>query len=474
MPGRPLSRIQCTKIRKCVEGQYNKAYVLTMSNGDEVVARLPNPNAGPEFYTTASEVATRDFVRGILKIPVPRILASSSDATNAVGAEYIIEEKAPGRPLGDIWAQMPTPARLGIIDQLVDVEKKLASVSFPKHGCIYYASDLETRPSSASEMDSVEPFPGFAIGPSNDRKLWQSGRDQMRLGRGPCETHIILLIAHLTSPGTSLLEYAVAIGENELQWAEAHAAPRINPHRSMEEPETPAQYIHLLQQYLKIVPYLVSGLHDSSSRNTLFHPDLHLDNIFIDPATNKITSIIDWQSAATTPFPLQPSHPQMLELSVNPSSDEQRKQEKELLEYYYAKTNAAGLHRAPSGDPSLRVRLNPLTHITGCWERHDTFSLRQSLISVVAHWDTLYPDGTIPCPITFTRGDLQAHKLESELISGLAGIIRQLDEHIPMGGMVRAAQYESARAVSEFFKKEFVELGEDEEKRKLHEAVWPY
>jgi hypothetical protein len=53
-----------TKLLKCIEGQYNKAFVLTMDNGSEVVAKLPNPNAGPAFYTTASEVATRQFVRG--------------------------------------------------------------------------------------------------------------------------------------------------------------------------------------------------------------------------------------------------------------------------------------------------------------------------------------------------------------------------------------------------------------------------
>jgi hypothetical protein len=53
------------KVLKCVEGQYNKALVLTMSTGQEIVARLPNPNAGPTFYTTASEVATRQFV-GVL------------------------------------------------------------------------------------------------------------------------------------------------------------------------------------------------------------------------------------------------------------------------------------------------------------------------------------------------------------------------------------------------------------------------
>jgi hypothetical protein len=50
------------KLLKCTEGQYNKAFLMTMDNGAEVLARIPNPNAGPAFYTTASEVATRHFV----------------------------------------------------------------------------------------------------------------------------------------------------------------------------------------------------------------------------------------------------------------------------------------------------------------------------------------------------------------------------------------------------------------------------
>lgn len=33
-----------------------------MDNGTEIVAKLPNPIAGPAYYTTASEVATREFV----------------------------------------------------------------------------------------------------------------------------------------------------------------------------------------------------------------------------------------------------------------------------------------------------------------------------------------------------------------------------------------------------------------------------
>lgn len=51
-----------TQILKCVEGLHNKAFLLTMDNGMEVFAKLPNPNAGPARFTTASEVATRQLV----------------------------------------------------------------------------------------------------------------------------------------------------------------------------------------------------------------------------------------------------------------------------------------------------------------------------------------------------------------------------------------------------------------------------
>lgn len=50
------------KLVKFIEGQYNKAFVLSMNTGEELIAKLPNPNAGPAYFTTASEVATRHFV----------------------------------------------------------------------------------------------------------------------------------------------------------------------------------------------------------------------------------------------------------------------------------------------------------------------------------------------------------------------------------------------------------------------------
>lgn len=56
---------QCVAMDKLCEGMFNKVFSLKMANGKEVLARIPNPNAGHPHYVVASEVATLDFVREI-------------------------------------------------------------------------------------------------------------------------------------------------------------------------------------------------------------------------------------------------------------------------------------------------------------------------------------------------------------------------------------------------------------------------
>ena len=56
----------CDSITKLAEGGFNKVFRLRMNDGKTILARIPNPNAGPAFYTTASEVATMEFVSPLL------------------------------------------------------------------------------------------------------------------------------------------------------------------------------------------------------------------------------------------------------------------------------------------------------------------------------------------------------------------------------------------------------------------------
>lgn len=60
----------CINITKYPDSMYNKTFLLTMNNGLEAIAKLPTPNAGIPHFTTASEVATMDFVRLSILMPL--------------------------------------------------------------------------------------------------------------------------------------------------------------------------------------------------------------------------------------------------------------------------------------------------------------------------------------------------------------------------------------------------------------------
>ena len=72
----------CLSMQKLAEGGYNKVFRLVMDDGKAVIARIPNPNAGPRFYTTASEVATMEFVSG----PTPVCCSNTLELTFVPGS----------------------------------------------------------------------------------------------------------------------------------------------------------------------------------------------------------------------------------------------------------------------------------------------------------------------------------------------------------------------------------------------------
>lgn len=68
-----MGATHCTSIQKYPDGMFNKAFLMSMDNGREVVAKVPNPNSGIPHLTTAREVATMNFV-----YPTTSINAGSS------------------------------------------------------------------------------------------------------------------------------------------------------------------------------------------------------------------------------------------------------------------------------------------------------------------------------------------------------------------------------------------------------------
>ena len=186
-----VGRDRCIDIMKVTEGGFNKIFLLTMDDGYEVIARIPTPIAGPAHYTTASEVATMDFLRTRLGIPVPKVFAWASrvGGDNPVGAEYIIMEKMQGESLASRWFSLSTKELAEVIEQIVDIESRLFSARFPEHGSLYYKEDLEeeVHENNSNEQNGVNLLSDqFGIGPIANRSFWTDERGQMTLDRGPC------------------------------------------------------------------------------------------------------------------------------------------------------------------------------------------------------------------------------------------------------------------------------------------------
>lgn len=166
-----------------------------MNNGTEILARLPYLSTEPRRLTVASEVATLDLVRAA-GIPVPRILQYSIDSGNSVGAEYIIMEKLPGRPLGDRWLTLSAKQRRKILTEIVKMEVKLFGIELPAYGSVYYEQDLpESMPRVA--MAEQTRLRNLCIGPYVDLAWWYRERASMILDRGPCELLVFFLSSFL-------------------------------------------------------------------------------------------------------------------------------------------------------------------------------------------------------------------------------------------------------------------------------------
>ena len=275
--------------------------------------------------------------------------------------------------------------------------------------------------------------------------------------------------------GDSIAGYAEAIGRNEMQWAISHARPRINYHRSMECPETSEDYIALLKRYMALTPYLAPSS-IAEQTNKISHPDLHLDNIFVDPGNYRITSIIDWQQATVSPAFLQRAYPQMLELSASPCPAHKMEEEKMLLGHYYdAIKKNDSIRRQILNDPLHELKTDPISLVPACWEREDLFSLRNSLIKLIAHWAEIKHKQE-SCPVDFGDEELLGHRDEMDILEGVSDIVHQLQDTglIPLGGMVRPVYYQRAMGLNERFQHEFVGSAENERQRDLHANVWPY
>ncbi|KAJ5092581.1 phosphotransferase enzyme family protein [Penicillium alfredii] len=193
--------------------------------------------------------------------------------------------------------------------------------------------------------------------------------------------------------------------------------------------ELPDDGLALLEKYIDVAPYLVPAPTDNESgyTNVLWHPDLHLDNIFVDPDTHQTTRIVDWQFASVAPLFYQSSVPRLC--------------------------------RHPG--PIREGWIVP--------QRPDEFERlsesEQKRIDTDLKSETLHK---------YYEAQLQAK--EQENINGIGHMLTLFRDQavLPVDGMVDPQDFNAARENCRKFKDIFVALGKDDDERELFRNLWPY
>jgi hypothetical protein len=92
---------ELVKFEKLAEGGLNRTFLLSMRDGFQMVARIPNPMTEPKHLLVASEVATVGYLRSH-GIPTPQIYGYSTTLRNSADTECVFMEYNRGINLGDI------------------------------------------------------------------------------------------------------------------------------------------------------------------------------------------------------------------------------------------------------------------------------------------------------------------------------------------------------------------------------------
>ncbi|KAK2762217.1 Phosphotransferase enzyme [Arachnomyces sp. PD_36] len=318
-----------------------------------------------------------NFARNILDLPVPKVLAWSATDRNPVESEYIIMEEAKGSRLHEVWQNLELRAKRDIIREIVDVEKKMLSVSFDRVGSLYLRDsgipgcEAATAARVSQEVHSnIGTY--FSVGPAVRRELWRKERGNMHQHHGPWR---------------SAKQYLESVAQREIDWIKAHADPKKennNPWLYTSGQQTsPDAHISSLRKLLSAIPDIVPKDSELLSPR-LWHPDFHAGNVYVDE-NGKISSIIDWQGACTMPLFIGANPPMLLDYSVEmmmelpDNFDELDEATKEQLRYQVAQSIL--IHSYESRTSSE----NPLMHKMMRYPQGQT--LKQLEAFAGATWD---------------------------------------------------------------------------------------
>lgn len=276
---------------------------------------------------------------------------------------------------------------------------------------------------------------------------------------------------------------------------------RMNYYRDGEKPELSCEILDLIDKYLSITPYITqSGKTERKiCTPTLWHSDLHLNNIFIDPASNLITSIIDWQSTRIAPLVLQAKIPRMFRhvhplkpgwlMPVKASNHENldpkeklkadKLYESALCQKYYevitAKRNPLRYSALRHNETLKAPFCVPLRTVCGAWKNRKLWKLRSSLVSIRENWQEI-ETAAVKCPNHFTEEELKLHEEEIDNLDHIEQMMEGFQKAgiLPPDGRVDPEDFEYMQNMNHVQREQYLSMAADEAERKAMEYIWPY
>ena len=490
-------------LSKLAEGGFNRSFLITLRDGFQMVARIPYPATVPKYYAVASEVATMDFLRSS-GLPTPKVYGYSPESENAAGTEYIFMEFVRGTKLSDVWLSLGEQEVISILRQLVQLESKMMSLSFPAGGSLYYTQDLEKVARGLGVPLEDE---RFCVGPDTRLHLWYGRRSQLDVDRGPCTPlSAFFSITPWNQPITideSAEAALVAAARKELAFLAQFGKPLLPFRRERRDgyqyqEQSPSAYIENLNHYLLIASSLVPR-DPALGRFCIRHPDLQQSNIVVSRSPDsdwQVVSLLDWQHASILPPFLLAGVPQRLQNYDDPISqsmtlpslpenfdelDETERTEAEevylrrLVHYHYV-TNTEEcneLHHAALTDPMCVLRGHLFHHASNPWEG-ETLELKVALIQATERWETLTGGGA-PCPVVFNAEDVRETTKLNEVQRRADEALEAWQNMLGLGpeGWVPTQHYEEAVALSKQMKEALAEARSAEERAEIM-GHWPW
>jgi aminoglycoside phosphotransferase (APT) family kinase protein len=257
---------------------------------------------------TENEVAVLSWLNKETNIPVPRVIACESSVDNPLQHEYILMTREPGDSLADAYGSFDPTQMDIILDQLIDINADLHKHTWSHIGGLTFYDDNQIVPGPVLEET-------FWFEP-DILALWPAGEtfDSVNIS-GPFTSYTQYISAHLTK-----YKHAIEIHPN-LEFM-LDILPQINRYLAIITSDP-------LQMKLDNIPL------------RLAHKDLHFANILVDPATARITSIIDWEFAGVVPFTRW--NPSRAFLWNAQDSDTSKGEKTALMERYEKKARDRGL-----------------------------------------------------------------------------------------------------------------------------------